>query len=308
MFQTLVVQPLFNLLVIIYALVPGHNFGFALIIFTIVIRFAMWPLLKKQLHHAKAIKKLQPELKKIKQVTKGDRQKESAMVMELYKERQVSPFGSLGLILIQFVVLIGLYSGLQKVVADPQAIVDLAYSWVAKLPWVQTLSGDISQFDATLFGFIDLSRPALGPAGLYIPGMMLVIGSAIIQFLQSSQLMPNDKDARSLRTILKESGSGEQADQAEINAAIGRGTKYIIPFAILLFTVNIASALSLYWLVGGLVAYLQQSRVLKQDEDELEAIADKPEKKEIIEGEIIEKPKPKKTQKAKPQTKKRRKR
>jgi membrane protein insertase Oxa1/YidC/SpoIIIJ len=118
--------------------------------------------------------------------------------------------------------------------------------------------------------------------------------------------MPRDKEARTLRTILKEAGSGKQADQAEINAAMGQTTRYLIPFMILFFTISLPSALNLYWFTGGLVAYWQQSRVLKQDEDELEEIADKNDKK-IIEGEIVEKPKPKKTSKNKP-TKKRRKR
>lgn len=91
MFTDLIVQPIFNLLVLIYALLPGHNFGLAIILFTVIVRLLMWPLVKKQLHHAKAMRQLQPELKKIKQQTKGDRQKESMMVMQLYKERQINP-------------------------------------------------------------------------------------------------------------------------------------------------------------------------------------------------------------------------
>src|SRR3990167_7302270 len=98
MFTTLITQPLFNLLVLIYALIPGHNFGLAIILFTVLIRILMWPLVKKQLHHAKAMRELQPELKKIKQATKGDRQKESILVMQLYKERQINHFSSLGLV------------------------------------------------------------------------------------------------------------------------------------------------------------------------------------------------------------------
>src|SRR5687767_5623927 len=101
MFTTLIVQPIFNLLVLIYALLPGHNFGLAIILFTIVIRLLMWPLVKKQLHHAKAMRELQPEMKRIKQAAKGNRQQESMMIMELYKERQVNPFSSIGLIIIQ---------------------------------------------------------------------------------------------------------------------------------------------------------------------------------------------------------------
>jgi YidC/Oxa1 family membrane protein insertase len=59
-FTTLIVQPIFNLLALIYALLPGHNFGLSLIIFTIVIRLLLWPLVRKQLHQAKAMRELQP--------------------------------------------------------------------------------------------------------------------------------------------------------------------------------------------------------------------------------------------------------
>lgn len=290
-FEVVVVKPIFNLLVLIYSLLPGHNFGLSIIIFTIVVRLLMWPLVKKQLHHAKAMRELQPEIKRIKQETKGDRQKESQMLMELYKERQINPFGSFGIIIVQLIILIGLYSGLRKVVNDPQAILDFSYGWMHNLPWLKTLASDISQFDATLLGFIDLSKAALPKGGgIYWPAMFLVIGSAVAQYYQSKQLMPNDKDARSLRTILREAGQGKQAEQGEINAAIGRGSRYLIPGMIFLFTVSIPAALSLYWLTGGIVAIIQQGRVLKQDETEMEAIADKGEKK-IIEGELVEKPK-----------------
>src|SRR5437763_10926574 len=103
MYTTLIVQPLFNLLVIIYALLPGHNFGLALIIFTIIIRLLLWPLVKRQLHHATSMRKLQPELKRIKKETKGDRQLESQRMMELYKEKGINPFGTFPILIIQFI-------------------------------------------------------------------------------------------------------------------------------------------------------------------------------------------------------------
>src|SRR5437868_7575238 len=106
MFTTLIVKPIFNLLVLIYALLPGHNFGLAIILFTIVIRLLMWPLLKKQLHHAKAIRALQPEIKKIKKMAAGDKRKEQMLTMELYKEREVRPLASLGIVVVQAIVLI----------------------------------------------------------------------------------------------------------------------------------------------------------------------------------------------------------
>lgn len=304
MFQTLIVQPIFNLLVLVYALLPGHNFGLSLIIFTIIVRLLMWPLVKKQLHHARAMRKLQPELKRIKKEAAGDRQKESMMVMELYKEREVSPFGSIGVLAIQLVILIGLYSGLRRVIQDPRAIIDYAYPFLQDFSWLQTLSHNIGQFDETLLGVVDLTRAAIGQGGIYWPAMLIVTGSAVTQYFQSVQLMPQEKDARSLRQILKDAGSGKQSDQAEVNAAVGRSTRYFIPGLIFVFTISLPSALGLYWFVSGLVAYLQQSRILKQDEEELEELADKPVRgggkttahrasKITINGEVVSDPKPK---------------
>ena len=72
LFEVVIVKPIFNLLVLIYGLLPGHNFGLSIILFTIVVRLLMWPLVKKQLHQAKAMRELQPELKRIKKAAKGN--------------------------------------------------------------------------------------------------------------------------------------------------------------------------------------------------------------------------------------------
>lgn len=276
MFTTFIVQPIFNLLVLIYALIPGHNFGLAIILFTIAIRFLMWPLVKKQLRQTKITRKLQPELKRIKKEAKGDRQREAQMMMELYKERGVNPLGMFPTLIVQMIVLIGLYVGLVKVIKDPNQIVQFAYAPLQHLGWMEHLAGNIKAFDNSLFGLIDLSRAALSSKGVYWPAMALVFLSAGIQFLTSRQLMPTDKDARKLRHILKAAGEGKQADQAEVSASVSRSMQYFIPFMVLIFTVNLASALSLYWFVGGVVAYLQQRAALKDEEEDLVAAVETP--------------------------------
>jgi YidC/Oxa1 family membrane protein insertase len=290
MFTTLIVQPIFNLLVLVYALWPGHNFGLALIIFTIIIRLLLWPLVKKQLHQAKAMREMQPEIKRIKKAAKGNRQKESQMLMELYKERGINPIGTFPILIIQFIILIGLYSGLNKVIHDPDALVNFAYPALQNLSWMKELAGNIHLFDNTLFGVVDLSKAALNAGGVYWPAMLIVTGSAIAQYFQAKQLMPDSKDKRSLRDILRSAGKGEQADQSEVNAAVMSSTRFLLPGMIFIFTVNLPSALSIYWLTGVLVAYLQQAYILRQDEEEMEEIADQPSKnvKEIPEAEIVE--------------------
>lgn len=272
MFTTIIVRPIFNLLVLIFGLLPGHNLGLAIILFTITIRIILWPLLKRQLHSAKKMRELAPELKRIKKAAAGDRQKESLMTMELYKERGVNPFASLGLVVIQLPILLGLYSGLKRIIEDPNNLVSFAYGPLQNLSFMKELAADIGKFDHTLLGFMDLTRPAIsGSNSFYFPAFVLVVLSAALQYYQSKMLMPVDKDARKLRDILRGAGKGEQADASEMNAAVARGTQFIIPIMIFVLTINIASALSLYWVVGSLVAIIQQKRILDQDETEMEA-------------------------------------
>jgi YidC/Oxa1 family membrane protein insertase len=276
MFTTIIVQPIFNLLVLITALVPSHNFGLAIIIFTIIVRLLMWPLVKKQLHHAKAMRALQPELKKIKKAAGGDKQKEAQLTMELYKEREVKPAASIGILLVQFPILIGLYSSIRRLINDPHQIVTFSYPALHHFGWMQSLAVDIHKFDASLFGLVNLTRTALYPHGIYWPAMVIVIASAAAQYLQSKQLMPKSSDSRSLRAIMREAGKGQQTDQTEVNAAVSRSTLVFVPLIVLLVSLHLAVALPLYWLVSSTVAYLQQARILDQDVVEAEEIADAP--------------------------------
>jgi YidC/Oxa1 family membrane protein insertase len=309
MFDTLIVQPLFNLLALIYALLPGHNFGLSIIVFTVIIRLLMWPLVKKQLHQVKLMRKVQPELKRIKKAAGGDKRKETMLMMELYKERGISPFGQIGILLLQIPIMLGLYLGLQRVLRDPNELVSFAYPFMQDLSWLKQLASDISLFDETLFGVVDLSRSALSSGNIYWPALLIVTGSAVMQYYQSKQLTPNDKDARSLRTILREAKEGKQADQSEMNAALGRNMRYLLPALVFVFTINLPSALSLYWFASGLVAFIQQSIVLREDTAEMDALATSASdrEKKAVEAEIVEKPKATKTGKKAATRKKRRK-
>jgi membrane protein insertase Oxa1/YidC/SpoIIIJ len=139
----------------------------------------------------------------------------------------------------------------------------------------------------------------------------LVLGSGFVQYLTSKQLLPQSDDQRSLRTILKEAGQGKQADQSEVNAAVGQTTIFFIPVFIILFTLGLASALALYWFVSGLVAYIQQSIILREDEEEMEALAGNGTSKDVAsipEAEVVTNPSQTTSSKKKKSSKKRRKR
>ena len=129
-----------------------------------------------------------------------------------------------------------------------------------------------------------------------------------MQFITSKQIMPTGKDAPKFGDIMRQASEGKQADQADVSAAVGRTMVYMIPFMVFMFTINLASALSLYWLVGTVIAYFQQRAVLEKDTEEMESIANEPTKprdiSHIQEAELLTKPQ--KTKKKKSSSKKRR--
>ena len=282
MFETLVSKPIFNLLTFIYAYLPGHNLGLAIVLFTIVIRLALWPLLKKQLHSSKAIRDIQPELKRIKKECGGDKQKESTMTMQLYKERGINPFSSLGTAVLQLPILLALFSGIRKIVAKPENIVSYSYGFIQHTAWMTALASNIGRLDLTLFGIVDLARKPLDNGHVYWPAMIIVVASAAVQYYSSKMLMVTDVEARSLRAILKEAGSGAAADQAEVNAATMRLMRYFIPALIFITTVKFAAALGLYWFVSGLIQYIQQLYILRQDKDEIGVVVASISGKEVV--------------------------
>jgi YidC/Oxa1 family membrane protein insertase len=241
-----------------------------------------------------AMRKLQPEIKRIKKEAKGDRQKEYALMTELYKEREVRPFASIGILLAQLPILLALFYAINKIVQDSTTVVSNAYGWVQNLPFIEDLASGAAQLDTVFLGFVDLTQTAAGDGSL--GALVLVIGSVIVQYYQSKQLMMTDKDARGLRQILKDSSQGKEVDQTEIQAATSKFTLYIIPLFLFFVAINLAAALSLYWLVGGIIALIQQTRILKRDFAEMEAIAAAPsvktKAKKAKKAEIVKEPVP----------------
>lgn len=241
MFNTLLVHPLFNLLAVIYAVVPGHDFGVAVIVLTALIRFLLWPIVTKQLHSQRAMQELAPEVAKVRAKAKGDKQKESQLLMELYKEKEISPFASLIPLLVQLPLLFALFIVLRDIV-KPGEIAHLAYGPVKHLGAIQSVIADTSVFKPTLFGAINLAKPSV----------VLAIVAAITQFFQARMLMPQGGDP-----------------QAQAMAKITTG---IFPILTGLIALSLPAALPLYWVVTSVIAVVQQRQVLRRDVQELEEI------------------------------------
>lgn len=288
-FELLIVQPIFNILAIIYGIIPGIDFGVAIILFTVLIRMALWPLIKKQLHQTKVMRKLQPELAKIKAKTKGNKQLESQLMMEMYREKGVNPFGSFGVLLLQLPILIALYQVISLITHDRANFAKYTYEFVQHLPRISDVIAHHDHFHESLFGFIDLSRHAFDN-GLYIPIFLLAVMAAILQFFQARQLSPQTSSNRKLRDIFKDQAGGKKVDQGEVTALVSKQTLFIFPIITFFVAIALQGAVVLYYAVTSLVAVIQQYIILNRDEEELEKLAGTPIKvraKEAQEAEII---------------------
>lgn len=280
LFDSLIVQPIFNLLIAIYGVIPGSDFGIALIIFTIITRLVMWPLVRKQLHQTKVMRSIQPELKKIKTQAKGNRQLEAQMMMELYRERGVNPFGSIGLLLIQLPIFIALFRVIQIMTQERDKIATYTYDFLERLGPIQAIIADKAhQFNESLLGIVNLTQHAVGSGGVYLPLLLLAALASYLQYVQSKQVTPVPTEKRRLRDIMKESAEGKQSDQAEISAAMSQNMIKIFPFITFFVAIYLPGALVLYYAVSSGVAVIQQKMVLGQDVEEMEGLAGTPDTK-----------------------------
>lgn len=293
-FDLLLVQPIFNILIVIYGVIPGQDFGIALIVFTVIVRLLMWPLVKKQLHQTKIMRQMQPELAKIKKRAKGNRQLEAQMMMELYKEKGVSPFSSIGTLLLQLPIFIALFAVVQLITQNHDNIAKFTYDIFEGIPGIRDAIA--TQINHHLLGVVDLTKHATDPGGgIYWPLVVMATIAAILQYFQSKMLLPQPKEKRKLRDMLKEQAAGKEVDQAEMSAQMTGKMVWLFPILTFMVAIYLEGALVLYLLVTNIVAIIQQKMVLEKDEVDLKKISEsiKTRVKKAVEAEVVE-PRPKK--------------
>ena len=276
-FDTVIVQPIFNLLMLIYSLIP--DFGISIIIFTILVRLLLWPLVKKQLHHTKAMRKMQPELAKIKKQYAKNPQMRNLAMMELYKKHNISVFGPIGILLIQFPILIAMYRVVQIFASNRTDLGKYVYGAVKNLPVANNLVNNPDQFNQNFLGIFDLTQHAISRNGVVVGLLVLAVLAAVLQYLTAKQLSPNSDSKRRLRDILSEAGSGKEADQSEVNAVVSRKMMKFMPVMVFLIIIYLPGALAMYMTTANAVGYLQNLIILRKDSFEMEDIANEKQSK-----------------------------
>ena len=112
-------QPLFSGLTLFHSLV--NNWGYAIILLTILVKMLLYPLSAASFRSMAKMRKLQPEMARLKERFGDDKQKFSQAMMEMYKKEGANPLGGCLPILLQMPVFLALYWTLMESVELRQA-------------------------------------------------------------------------------------------------------------------------------------------------------------------------------------------
>ena len=271
LFDVVIVKPVFNLLMAIYSIIP--DFGVSIIIFTVIVRFLLWPLVKKQLHQSKAMRKIQPELKKINEKYKNNKQAQSMAMLDLYKKHNIGPFRSMLVLIIQLPILIGVYRVVQIFAMHRDELGKYTYGFMENIPTVSNLIKNPDHFNQNFLGIIDLTKHAISQEGVVVGLLLIAFFAAFLQYYISKQTSPNAESKKRIRDILAEAEKGKEPDQAELNAIVMRKMMKFMPAFLFFVMISLPGALALYMMISNLVAFIQNKIILGEDQEELSEIA-----------------------------------
>jgi YidC/Oxa1 family membrane protein insertase len=235
-----VIAILINAMIFIYGLV-GHNFGIALILFTILIRLITWPLNAQQMKGAAAMQDLQndKDWQAIQKKYAKDKEKLAQEQMRVYREKGINPFGSCLPTLIQFPILFALIPAITFAIGStPLSILKLSRS-VYSFQDVAALVPLNSKFL-----WMDLGLPERTLLfGLSIPVLALIV--ALTTYVQTKLTMPPSTNPN---------------DQA---AATGKMMGIYMPIMLFFFSLNYASGLAVYFIASNVLSIIQYAMMGK---------------------------------------------
>ncbi|MFH0750196.1 MAG: YidC/Oxa1 family membrane protein insertase [Candidatus Gottesmanbacteria bacterium] len=256
LWNQLLVWPITNLLVVFYKFcewlnIPGP-LGFAIILLTVVVRFALYPLMHAQLKSAKKMADMKPHLDVLSLKHKGDKQALQQAQLALYKEHGVNPAAGCLPTLVQFPILIALYNVFYQVLGNGNATKMMEeINAIVYNPALQLKALDVTFIGVNL-GIKPSDWQKYGWWLLLVP-----LITALLQLYQSKLMTP--KSAPKL--AITEGKEGEK--KSDTMADMQKQMMFITPIMFGFFAFQLPIGLSLYWNIFGLFGIIQQIQVNK---------------------------------------------
>jgi len=227
LFNEFLYRPLFNGLIFLYNNFAWHDFGIAIILLTILIRLALFPLNQKAIKSQKALSELAPQIKAVQGEHQGDKVKQSQVLMELYKKNSINPASGCLPLLIQLPILIALYrvfwNGLK-----PESL-NVLYSFISRP----------AQINPMFLGWLDLAKS----------NYVMAILAGVFTFWQSKMM-----------TNIQPSAGGS----SDMATAMSKQMMYLMPIMTIFIAWRLPAGLTLYWAAVTLLGIGQQYLVMRK--------------------------------------------
>lgn len=224
-YNELLYRPLLNITVFLYNLIPGSDFGLAIIALTLLIRLIFLPLTVKTVLSQRALNKVNPQIKAIKEKHKNDKAAQSAAILKLYKDNNINPMAGCLPLLIQLPILIALYQAFVGIF-KPESM-GLLYDFVANPGFIND----------KFLNLINIAKPNIF--------MTMLAGG--LQFLQAKQASFYNKE--------------QGADLNKEMAALNSQMLYFFPILIIIIGWNLPAGLMVYWVTTTVLSMAEQTYI-----------------------------------------------
>ena len=231
LFHVVFYQPILNLLVFFYNIIPGNDIGVAIVVLTAFIRLILYPLNQQSIKSQKALKDLQPKIDELKKKYANDKTEQGRAMMDLYKAEKVNPFSSCLPLLIQFPFLIAVYYVFRDGLTGNKAL-ESVYSFISRPESLSPIT----------LGFFDLSKSSV----------VLAVLAGAAQFWQAKMM---------ITTRPPQNMPG--AKDEDMMAIMNKQMVYFMPVMTIFIGLTFPGGLTLYWLVTTLLTGLQQVYIFK---------------------------------------------
>lgn len=234
-------DPIYNLLVFLIEKVPFADLGIAIIILTLIVKFILFPLSMKAVKSQMDMKRIQPEVNTIREKHKEDKQAQAMELMELYKREKVKPFSGILVLLLQFPVLIAIYSIILRG-GFPTVSVDILYSFVQAPETVNMM----------FLGLVNMAGKSIPLAAL----------TSVSQYIQLKLAIPEKREEKKKNKKKNKKNAAPGPEQIAEN--MQKQMKYVMPLFIGVLAYIFSAAVALYLITSNIFHILQELYVRKR--------------------------------------------
>ncbi len=256
MWNAIFINPIFNFLVLLYKLTG--NLGVSIILFTIIIKALLIPITLPSIKMAKKQRDVQPELDKINQKFKYDKQKQAQLQMELFRKHGINPAAGCVTTIVTLILMLAIYRVIY--VITPINVVgnnfisslnERIYFSSLKIPEGVSLN--------TKFLSMDISKPVTylkdqnnqeGGSVFQPVAMVVIVLSVVAQFISTKMMSPYSKTAD--KAVKKTPGQTDDMVQA-----MQKQNQFVMPFMLLIFGLRLPAGVMLYILFSNVFQIFQ---------------------------------------------------